>query len=254
MKFSIITCTRNSAQYLQENINSIKNQTCQDFEHIFIDGFSTDDTVEIIKKYQEEFPTQVRLLQFKPLGISSAMNEGIKAASGEYINHLHSDDSLHTNTILAEVFDFIEENNKPDLIYGKANFFNPENGVKKIIPHRRIYHNLKFWLLLLTNYIPHQAVFIKKAVFSKFGLFDETLKNSMDYELWVRLAKNKVSNKFMDVIICNFSMREDAQSAIGKGQGNKENGIIQKKYISSKFLLMLVSVIRNINNKRTFFE
>lgn len=247
MNFSIITCTYNSAEYLQKNIDSVKNQSFQDFEHIFIDGFSTDGTMEIIKKYQQEFSGSVKLFQYPPKGISNAMNKGIFHASGEYINHLHADDSFYDNSVLKNTSDFIKEKNNPHLIYGKAKFIS-HDGLFRIIPHRRIYHKLRFWLLLLTNYIPHQAVFIKKEIFQKFGKFDEQYKNSMDYEMWLRLSKNKIRSKFINEIICNFAVYSGSQSSLGKY--NKEHEIIHKKYIRNIFFLNLLKFTDNLNKKR----
>jgi len=248
MKFSIITCTYNSEAYLQKNIDSVKNQAFQDFEHIFIDGFSTDKTIEMIKKYQQEFPDKVKLFQFEPKGIAHAMNKGIGVSSGDYINHLHSDDSFFNNDILQTLSDCINFHADIDWFYGKANFINAEKSASRIIPHRKIYRKIRYWLLLLTNYIPHQSVFIKKAVFNKFGTFDENLKNIMDYDMWIRLSKNKVPAKFIDKIICNFSVRKYSQSAIG----NNENIIVYRKVLKSKLLLRTLRLIDEINKKRNF--
>lgn len=249
MKFSIITCTYNSEGYVQKNIDSVKNQIFNDFEHIFIDGFSTDKTIEIIKKYKQEFPEKVKLFQFDPKGIANAMNNGIEKSNGEYIIHLHSDDSFYTNNVLSQVNEFITNNNYPDLVYGKAKFIN-EDGLFKIIPHRKIYHKIHFWLLLLTNYIPHQAVFIKKEVFSKFGKFDEQYKNCMDYELWLRLSKNRVRSLFLNVIVCNFSIRESSQSSIGKENSIIENMNVRKTYVKSKFIRLFITIVTKINDRR----
>lgn len=249
MKISIITCTYNSAAYLQNNINSVKNQTFQDFEHIFIDGFSTDSTIAMIEEYQREFPNKVKLFQFEPKGIANAMNKGIELSSGEYINHLHSDDSFYGNSVLQSVINFIEEKNKPDWIYGKAIFKNIENGNSMVIPHRPIYHYSTYhYLLLLINYIPHQAVFLKKDIFEKFGTFDETLKNFMDYDLWLRLSKAGVRGKFINNIVCIFSIRKDSQSTIGKY--NEEYQYVFRKYVKNKPLLFLLSTIYKINRRR----
>lgn len=249
MKFSIITCTYNSDQYLQANIDSVKNQTFHDFEHIFIDGFSSDKTVDIINKYQQDFPGRVKFFQFKPEGIANAMNKGIERACGEYINHLHSDDSFYANDVLEKVAIFIEKNHNPDLIYGKANFYNDKKS--RIIPHRAIYKKLRFWLLLMTNYIPHQAAFKKKKLFDKFGMFDNSYKNSMDYEMWLRLSKKRISSRFINEIICNFSVRADSQSSIGKETYLEENVTIRQKYLRNKLLLKILSFVLNINSKRS---
>ena len=250
MRFSIVTCTYNSQKYLEVNINSVKTQNFSDFEHIFIDGFSTDKTAEIIKKYQAKFPDKVKFFQFEPKGIGNAMNKEIEQSSGEYISHLHSDDSFYSNDVLGKIDKFIKKNNNPDLIYGKANFFKPETQEKRIIPHREIYHNLIFWLLLITNYIPHQAVFIKKNTFEKYGKFDEQYKNSMDYEMWLRLAKNKIRSEFLDEVICNFSVRSDSQSTIGEKNSIIEDTAIRKKYIKSKVIFALLTLLAKINSQR----
>jgi glycosyltransferase involved in cell wall biosynthesis len=248
MKFSIITCSYNSEKYIKKNINSIKNQTFKDFEHIFIDGFSSDKTLEIIKKHQKEFPDKVKIYQFKPQGISNAMNKGIEKSSGEYLIHLHSDDSFYEKNILKKVADFIEKENNPSWIYGKAKFINAETNQSRIIPHRKIYQKTRFWLLLLTNYIPHQSVFLKKEIFKKYGKFDEKLKNAMDYDLWMRLSKNKIRSKFINEIICNFSVREDSQSTIGKN--NNESILIYKKHLRNNFLVKIFCSINKINKRR----
>jgi len=194
MKFSIITCTYNSAQYIQKNINSVKNQTCQNFEHIFIDGFSTDSTIEIIEKYRQEFPEKVKLFQFPAKGISNAMNQGIEKSSGEYLTHLHSDDSFYDNTVLQNVDEFIERKNKPDWIYGKINVVEKNDASVGTFPERKLLQLGKnifsSYFLKFFNFIPHQAVFIKKKTIEKFGCFDESLKSSMDYDLWIKI-RNK---------------------------------------------------------------
>ena len=250
MKFSIITCTYNSEKYLQENIKSVKNQAFRDFEHVFIDGFSTDKTMEMIEIYRKEFPDQVKIFQFKPKGIANAMNRGIEKSSGKYLIHLHSDDNFYSNDVLEKVSNFIEKNNQPDWIYGKANFMDTETNVSRVIPHRGIYHKIKFWLLLLTNYIPHQAVFLKKTVFDKYGVFDENLKNSMDYELWLRLAKKNITSLFIDCVVCNFSVRENSQSALGKNICLEENKLVKENFVQNRLIRLLLNLIDNINFRR----
>jgi glycosyltransferase involved in cell wall biosynthesis len=250
MRFSIITCAYNSEEYIKKNIDSVKKQTYRGFEHIFIDGFSNDKTIATIKKYQSEFPRKVKLFQFKPEGIANAMNKGIEKSQGEYIIHLHSDDSFYNNKVLEKINYFIVKNNRPDLIYGKANFYNPTTKNKRIIPHRKIYHKINFWLLLITNYIPHQTVFIGKNIFKKYGLFNEQYKNSMDYEMWLRISKEKIKSKFIDEIICNFRIRNTSQSHIGKEICFNENRSIKNLYTRNLFFRKLINIIDQFNKNR----
>lgn len=194
VKFSIITCTYNSRSFIEKNIESVKSQSDSDFEHIFIDGFSTDGTLEVIKQYQTEFPNQIKIFQFKPEGISKAMNQGIGKSVGEYLIHLHSDDSFFDNNVLQDTAEFLEKSNYPDWIYGKINVVTT-NQNKGVFPVKNIWQKkgnnfIKNYFLKFYNYIPHQSVFIKKNVFEKLGFFDETLKCAMDLDLWLRI-RNK---------------------------------------------------------------
>lgn len=233
LKFSIITCTYNSAEYLEKNIKSVKNQNFNNYEHIFIDGFSNDGTIDILKEYQEEYSQKVKIFQFKPEGISNAMNKGIKNSSGEYLIHLHSDDSLFDNNALKDASEFLDANNHPDWIYGKINVLE-NNKIKGIFPLKKVWFKnkkdlFKSYLLKYYNYIPHQAVFIKKEIFNKFGVFDEKLKFGMDQDLWLRI-RNKTNWFFFDRVISNFSLRPDAQSSGFKNKKeNEENTLIVKK-------------------------
>jgi glycosyltransferase involved in cell wall biosynthesis len=96
MKFSVVTCTWNSEPYLAQSIASVLVQDYPDIEYIFVDGGSTDGTLERIRS----IPRPLRLIENVRGGISRAMNQGIAAASGEVIAHLHSDDYyLHPHVL-----------------------------------------------------------------------------------------------------------------------------------------------------------
>lgn len=124
---SIITCTWNSEKYLQECIESVKNQSWNlSIEHIFVDGLSTDRTLDIIQSYQEECKDRinVKILQSSPKGVYNAMNQGIDNATGEYLLFLNSDDYLEDG-ILAQYLEQVSLSKK-DIYYGNIDFFTPE--------------------------------------------------------------------------------------------------------------------------------
>ena len=109
-KISIITVTKNSEKFLKENIDSIISQNYQNYEHIFVDGNSTDNTIKIIKSYKKK---KIILIKNKnDKGLYHAMNVGIKKAKGDIIGILNSDDLYFKNTlkIVNKYF-----NNKRDL-------------------------------------------------------------------------------------------------------------------------------------------
>lgn len=251
VKFSIITCTYNSAAYVEKNIASVRQQTNRDFEHIFIDGFSDDGTVALIKEYQRDFPDQVKLFQYPRAGISDAMNKGIEHAQGQYINHLHSDDTYDNADVLKTVAQYCDTYRQPAWLYGKARFVDEVTGLSRIIPHRRIYHKIRFWLLTLTDYAPHQAIFLQASVFKQYGMFNTAYKNRMDYDMWLRLSKHKVKSQFMDTVICNFSLRPESQSVAFRY--NQEHVSILHNHLSHPILIKALIALANFNQSRKLF-
>lgn len=246
MKFSIITCTYNSKKYIENNIKSVYSQNFLDFEHIFIDSFSTDGTVEIIKDYKNKFPEKVKFFQVEKKGISNAMNEGIKRASGEYIIHLHSDDSFFDNDVLADV-DRFSANGQYDWIYGKINVVEESGKSTGTFPNKKIYQGgSSSWfgkkILNYYNYIPHQAVFIKRGVFQKFGYFDEKLSSAMDPDFWFRI-KDKTNWSFFDRIISNYCIHSESESA---NIANRKKTIDNKKEVRSRYLNSFEKVLATV--------
>ena len=96
LKISIITVTKNSEKYLEENIKSLTNQTFTNFEHIIIDGKSTDDTIAIIKKNSDKID---KWISEPDQGLYYAMNKGINISTGEIIGILNSDDIYFPNAL-----------------------------------------------------------------------------------------------------------------------------------------------------------
>jgi len=236
MKFSIIICTYNSEKFLTKNIASIKKQSCLDFECVFIDGFSKDKTVEIIEAYKKEMGDKIKFVQTDPKGISNAMNEGIKQASGDYVIHLHSDDSFFDSKVLEDVSNFLIGKDL-DWIYGKISVVEENGKAIGLFPRRKLWQLgdsiLGKNLLKFFNFIPHQAVFIKRDVFTRFGYFDETISSAMDPDLWLRI-KNKTKWSFFDRIVSNYCVHSGAESSNlkNKEKNRKNYLLVQRRYLS----------------------
>src|SRR4030042_2325119 len=120
--FSIITCTYNSQKYLQDCIDSIKKQNYRNWEHIFIDAYSKDKTIKLIKAYKKTNYSKVRLYQYSKEGIAKAMNLGIKKAKAKFICHLHSDDYFYSSKTLSLVKKKIENHPKRNIVIGDVYF------------------------------------------------------------------------------------------------------------------------------------
>lgn len=144
-----MTVSLNEASHIEKTILSVKNQTYKDIEHIFIDGESTDGTLDIIRKYATPVITP-------PQGIYQAMNIGTDLVTGDYVLYLNANDWLVNNTVIAEVVEFIQANEGADLYFGRKRnydcsfkFKNIPNPYQKTAPR----------MTNLGKFIPHPASF-----------------------------------------------------------------------------------------------
>jgi glycosyltransferase involved in cell wall biosynthesis len=180
MKFSIITACLNSEKTILYTLNSILNQTYKNIEHIIIDGGSTDRTLEIIKNYPFK---NNKFFLLNSEGIYSAINDGIKKATGEYISVLHSDDVYQNNYILEEVSKIIKKNKEYKIFLGNVVYFR-----KKISKISRYYSAFDFKLKDLKYGImpPHTGSFINKNIYKKFGNYKTNYVIASDFDFFLR--------------------------------------------------------------------
>ncbi|MCL5782032.1 MAG: glycosyltransferase [Patescibacteria group bacterium] len=215
MKFSIITCTKNSERYIRENILSVETQTFTDYEHIFIDGHSTDRTKEIINEYMRRYSGRVKLFEYEPKGIANAMNMGIKHATGDYITFLHSDDRFFDATVLNDVNDFLDRK-ELDWIYGKEVRMYESGEIQALTTDSKYLQYsssdlLGKYLLKYFLFIKHQSVFTNESVFKRYGCFNEGLQCAMDYDFFLRII-SQTKWSFFNRIIDKFTVHENNRS------------------------------------------
>ncbi len=182
MLISVITPTYNSEETIARNINSVIHQNYDNFEHIIIDNLSSDKTIEIAGKIYNEnkIPSKLRIISEKDNGISDAFNKGIKAAKGEVIAILNSDDLYFNENVFTRVNSVFNDKNVL-FVHGNLYFIDEKFGTNIRKPLLcRIEKGMPF---------NHPTIFIKKELFEKWGLFDLSLKYAMDYELIVRFEK-----------------------------------------------------------------
>lgn len=191
--FSIITCTFNSAEFLPETIASVEAQSFTEFEHIFIDAFSSDSTVSIIQAYRARCPGRVVLQQLAASGISNAMNAGIALAQGEVILHLHSDDQLASKQVLTRVHENFTVT-QATIVIGNCKLTGreeiaytwPENQLARVFL-KTFFSAFMFY----SNPVPHPSTYVRKGVFGRHGCFDERYKVVMDYDFWFRVFRHE---------------------------------------------------------------
>lgn len=177
--FSVITCTWNSATYLQESIASLLMQDYPHIEYIFVDGGSSDGTLEQIRALKRPY----RLLENVRGGVSRAMNEGLRAARGDVIAYLHSDDYYLRPDVLSHVAQLLDASGRKWL-FGRT--MTLANG--QLYPDNYTAPRFSYANLLRGNFIPHPATFVRRELMLRAGGFNTSLKYAMDYDLWLKLA------------------------------------------------------------------
>lgn len=197
MKFTIITATLNSEKTIRDTLSSVNSQTYKSFEHIIIDGGSTDMTLSIIKKYKKK---KKKIFTKKNYGIYKSINFGIKKSKGDYICILNSDDIFHSNKSLEKISKIISKNKSNKILLGNVAYFDNFNYYKVT----RFYssYNFKRWKMKFGLMPPHPASIIKREIYEKYGLYNENFKIAGDFEFFLRLFyKSKVKFKIIDYIL-----------------------------------------------------
>ena len=238
--FSIVTCTWNSAATLADTLASVQRQTCRDVEHIFVDGGSSDATLDMIAAY----PGRKRLLRDVTGGISRAMNQGIAAASGEFVAHLHSDDYYAGDDVLATVAErFARE--RVDWVVGTVQVLKDGELIppSPMLPFSyRSFAAGRAW-------IAHPAVFIRRSVFGRVGMFDETLKYAMDVDLWLRLGRI-ARPATVDRALTVFREHAGSVSSANKIKARQEEFQVRRRYLRRAPLAFGIYCLRYLKRMR----
>lgn len=197
MKVSVITINYNNRSGLLSTIQSVINQTYDDFEFIIIDGGSTDGSKDVIEEYINKIDYWV---SEPDSGIYNAMNKGINVAKGEYIHFLNSGDLYYGNDTLAKVFKnkhysspIIRGNYIAD--YGDRKEKKNNFGEKEVTIYD-LYHQA----------FCHQAIFLAKSLFSKYGLYNEDLKFVADWEHTLRAILDGTSTEYINIDLAVYDM------------------------------------------------
>jgi glycosyltransferase len=180
MKVSIITATHNSAATLYFNLNSVARQTYADIEHIIVDNCSTDATLQIV----QQFPHVAKVISEKDTGIYDAINKGIRAATGDFIGILNSDDYLASSGTIATVVDTFGDASI-DAVYGNLIYLNRKSSDK--IHRIWIAGGYQPGLFYRGWMLPHPTFYVRKRVYEQFGLYDTSFRYAADYEMILRL-------------------------------------------------------------------
>lgn len=185
--FSIITASLNKAATLRNMLDSVMHQTFDGFEHIVVDGKSSDTTVDILSDYQNKY--RLSWISEPDGGIAEAMNKGLKMARGQYIMVLQADDRLLHDNVLKTAFTRMSDEFF-DIYSFPVILDHPVDGRVLRAPIRRCWWNRYKFIFL------HQGAFVHRRVFEKIGGFREHFSIAMDYDFFYRALNSGCSVEF----------------------------------------------------------
>ena len=247
-KISIITVSFNSAKTIKETIESILIQDYNNIEYIIIDGGSSDETIDIVKSYSEKISY---FISEKDNGIYDAMNKGIKAATGDIVGILNSDDFYPNSFVLSNVAKTFKKYNC-DAVYGDLVYVKAKDTTQiKRYWQAGNYNTSKIkngWML------PHPTFFVKKVMYDRHGLYNSDLKRAADYEMILKLLyKENISVHYIPMILVKMRMGGASNSTfLNRIRANKEDGLAWTKNQLNK--PMFVRIKKPLQKAIQFFK
>lgn len=205
MKLSIITINYNNVEGLKQTLDSVAAQTCQEIEHIIIDGGSSDGSVDVIRKYEQTLTAHhspLTLIWFSEpdRGIYDAMNKGISKSSGSYLYFLNSGDTLASPTVVQDMLALLDGT---DCIIGRVNkTYNGQVVGKTPLLNEK---DMSLYNMYLHG-INHQSALIKRELLIKTP-YDTSIKMGADWRFFVQaIVLDGATTKFVDSIFANFDL------------------------------------------------
>ena len=245
-KISIVTPSYNQGQFLEETILSIINQGYPNLEYIIIDGGSTDNSVDIIKKYENHLTYWV---SEKDRGQSNAINKGFKKSNGEIVGWINSDDLLMPGAL-----DLIAEKSKKK---PQANVFmgwTIRIDAKSKVLFTNIIPKQHCWLARRgVFYFGQQSWFWKRNMFDYLGFIDENTHACMDIDFLIRQLISKAKITPIKAHLGAFRQHEMTKTSSNNDIWHNDRKRMAKKYKifnykhPQKYALILYGLLKVIN-------
>lgn len=256
LKFSIITPSFNQGRFIEDTIQSVKSQNYDSFEHIIMDGGSTDETLDILKKY-----SHLRWTSKPDNGQTDAANEGIRMSTGDIIGWVNSDD-VYFSDVFSKIESVFKNNPQVSAIYGDYYWIDGDGKyIKKV---RELPFSAK--RLLFSNCIAHPTAFLKRSAFDAVGFYREDFEYSMDYEFWLRFHK-KCRILHIPLFIAKVRFHPVSKSCISKQKHRDYNKLIiqihddlftnlresKLRWYAGKIYYRLLKELRELYNNPVYF-
>lgn len=226
-RISVVTPSLNQGEFLEQTILSVLEQDYNNLEYIIIDGGSKDNSVEIIRKYEKYLAYWI---SEKDNGQAEAIDKGFRHSTGEVLAWLNSDDQYCPGA-LNVVGQYFDQNPEVDLLYGDY-YLLRRNGTYKLKKKIDFDYMVALYCYLM---IPQPSAFWRSTLYNDVGGLDITLSYSMDYDLFLRMARHGCV-KHLKLPLSVFRLHTQSKSVANSDRFAEENYRIQKKHIPETFL------------------
>ncbi|MFC1918892.1 glycosyltransferase family 2 protein [Chloroflexota bacterium] len=204
---SIITPVLNGVEYLEASIQSVLNQSYPHIEHVFIDGGSSDGTLEVLNSYSASYPDRIRFISEPDKSAGEGWNKGLNMARGGILGWLGADDVYESDAVLL-VVEFFRANPGAYFVFGDCNYIDEKGKVIGMAQTE------DFDLEEAINdacYIPCPSAFYKREIIDRVGLLD-TREIGLDLEFWIRVGKVFRIHRISKTL-SNFRIHKDSFTA-----------------------------------------
>ena len=237
-RVSIVTPSYNQGGFLEETLRSVLLQGYPDLEYIIIDGGSTDDSVDIIRRYTAWLTYWV---SEPDRGQSDAINKGFRNGSGSILAWLNADDLHEPGAVSAAARTFSDH---PDavLLYGDCANIDPDGKVFSLSRSRAYDRDrlIRFW----PNFIPQPTAFFRRSAFEAAGGLDVSLHFAMDYDLWIRLGALG-SAVYLPRTLARFRVHPSSKTSAGSVTYWPETRLVSRRHGGGFWSPMYITHLRD---------
>jgi glycosyltransferase involved in cell wall biosynthesis len=256
---SIVTPSFNQGRFIGEALASVQFQNYGNYEHLVIDGMSTDSSVDILRNLTAEGGlANVHWSSERDNGQSEALNKGFRRARGEIIGWLNSDDRY-----LPGCFEYIvrvfEDNPEVDIVYG--DYLIVDESGKPLQIRREIEFNAFILLYHRVLYIPTTATFFRRRIFEEGNWLDEKLQYAMDLDFFIRLSAGGYVFKHVSAVLADFRLQPNSKTCSSPERQRLEHEQVifaaapaLRRLKSLRGRVSVLSLLRSIAGVRRYSE
>ena len=256
---SIVTPSLNQGRFIGEALQSVQRQSYTNWEHLVIDGNSTDGTVDLLRDLTiNGGQPNVSWVSERDNGQSEALNRGFRQAKGDIIGWLNSDDRYRAGCF-KHIVQAFEENPSVDIVYGDYLLINESGSAFQI---RREIEFSEFILLYhRILYIPTTTTFFRRKIFDEGNWLDTNLQYAMDLEFFIRLSTGGYRFKHISQLLADFRLQPLSKTCSAPDRQRVEHqqvvfaaAPILRRLESSCFRRVTLSVLRSIACVKRYSE